>query len=54
MQRKENEIFWIFSKGGIEYKIYKTVLQKKDYTLKLFLQDAGIKKIESKSNRSKR
>ena len=43
MQRKENEIFWIFSKGGIEYKIYKTVLQKKDYTLKIFLQDAGIK-----------
>ena len=42
MQRKENEIFWIFSKGGIEYKIYKTVLQKKDYTLKIFLQDAGI------------
>ena len=43
MQRKENEIFWIFSKGGIEYKIYKTVLQKKDYTLNLFKQDAGIK-----------
>ena len=43
MQRKENEIFWIFSKGGIEYKIYNTVLQKKDYTLKIFLQDAGIK-----------
>lgn len=51
MQRKENEIFWIFSKGGIETKIYKTVLQKKDYTLKIFLQDAGIKKIKSKSNR---
>jgi hypothetical protein len=43
MQRKENEIFWLFSKGGIEYKIYKTVLQKKDYTLNLFKQDAGIK-----------
>jgi hypothetical protein len=43
MQRKENEIFWIFSKGGIEYKIYKTVLQKKDYTLNLFKKDAGIK-----------
>lgn len=41
--RLSNEIFWIFSKGGIEYKIYKTVLQKKDYTLKIFLQDAGIK-----------
>ena len=43
MQRKENEIFWLFSKGGIEYKIYKTVLQKKDYTLNLFKQHAGIK-----------
>lgn len=39
--RLSNEVFWIFSKGGIEYKIYKTVLQKKDYTLKIFLQDAG-------------
>jgi hypothetical protein len=43
MQRKENEIFWIFSKNGIEYKIYKTVLQKKDYTLNLFKQDVGAK-----------
>ena len=43
MQRKENEIFWIFSKGGIEYKIYKTVLQKKDYTLQIFKHDVGAK-----------
>jgi hypothetical protein len=41
--RLSNEIFWIFSKGGIEYKIYKTVLQKKDYTLQIFKKDAGIK-----------
>lgn len=41
--RLSNEVFWLFSKGGIEYKIYKTVLQKKDYTLNLFKQDAGIK-----------
>lgn len=41
--RLSNEVFWIFSKNGIESKIYKTVLQKKDYTLKIFLQDAGIK-----------
>jgi hypothetical protein len=51
MQRKENEIFWIFSKNGIEQKIYNTVLLKKDYTLNLFKRDAGIKKIEVKSNR---
>jgi superfamily II DNA or RNA helicase len=39
MQRQENEVFWIFSKGGIEYDIYKTVQQKKDYTLKIFRQN---------------
>lgn len=36
MQRQSNEIFWIFSKGGIELDIYKTVLKKRDYTLKIF------------------
>ena len=36
MDRKENEVFWIFSKGGIEQKIYQTVLGKKDYTLQIF------------------
>jgi hypothetical protein len=39
MQRQSNEIFWIFSKGGIELDIYKTVLKKKDYTLKIFNQN---------------
>jgi superfamily II DNA or RNA helicase len=39
MQRQENEVFWIFSKDGIEYDIYKTVQQKKDYTLKIFRQN---------------
>ena len=38
MQRQSNEVFWIFSKGGIEIDIYKTVLKKKDYTLKIFNQ----------------
>jgi hypothetical protein len=42
MERKENQLFWIFSKGGIEQKIYKTVLLKKDYTLNIFKKDAGI------------
>lgn len=36
MQRQSNEVFWIFSKGGIELDIYKSVLKKKDYTLKIF------------------
>ena len=39
MQRQSNEIFWIFSKGGIEMDIYKTVLKKKDYTLKIFKEN---------------
>jgi len=36
MQRQSNEVFWIFSKGGIELDIYKAVLKKRDYTLKIF------------------
>lgn len=36
MDRLENNVFWLFSKGGIEYKIYKSVMNKKDYTLKTF------------------
>jgi hypothetical protein len=36
MDRTENNIYWVFAKGGIEYKIYKTVQEKKDYTLKIF------------------
>jgi SNF2 family DNA or RNA helicase len=37
--RPENEVFWIFSKGGIEYQIYKAVTKKKDYTLSHFKRD---------------
>jgi len=39
MERKENTIFWVFSKGGIEEKIYKSVQNKKDYTLSCFRKD---------------
>jgi hypothetical protein len=39
MQRQSNEVFWIFSKGGIELDIYKTVLKKRDYTLKIFKEN---------------
>jgi len=39
MQRKENTIFWVFSKGGIEEKIYKAVQNKKDYTNDTFKRD---------------
>jgi len=34
--RKYNKVYWIFSDKGIERDIYKTVIQKKDYTLKHF------------------
>jgi len=36
MERQHNEVYWIFAKRGIENKIYKTVMEKKDYTLKIF------------------
>jgi hypothetical protein len=37
--RPKNEVFWIFSKGGIEHEIYKAVTKKKDYTLSHFKKD---------------
>ena len=37
--RLYNKIYWIFSKNGIESKIYKAVNNKKDYTLKHFKRD---------------
>jgi len=35
-ERAENEVFWVFSKGGIEMDIYKTVTKKRDFTLSHF------------------
>lgn len=37
--RLENQVFWVFSKGGIEHEIYKAVTKKKDYTLAHFKKD---------------
>ena len=34
--RLYNHVYWVFSKGGIEDEIYKSVTKKKDYTLKHF------------------
>jgi hypothetical protein len=34
--RLRNNVYWIFSKGGIEDDIYKAVTKKKDYTLNHF------------------
>lgn len=41
MDRLENEVFWIFSKGGIEKKIYQAVMNKKNYTKSVFKKDYG-------------
>ena len=38
-ERLENEIYWIFSKDGIEDKIYGAVSKKKSYTLNHFRKD---------------
>ena len=37
--RLKNNIYWVFSKGGIEKDIYKAVIKKKDYTLAHFKRD---------------
>jgi hypothetical protein len=35
----KNEVYWIFSEGGIEDKIYKAVVKKKKYTTNIFKKD---------------
>ena len=37
--RLENQVYWVFSEGGIEQDIYKAVIDKKDYTLNHFKKD---------------
>ena len=37
--RLKNKVYWVFSKGGIEGKIYKAVVKKKDYTINHFKRD---------------
>tara|TARA_B110000858_G_C17396865_1_gene290689 strand:- start:65 stop:478 length:414 start_codon:yes stop_codon:yes gene_type:complete len=34
--RLKNDVYWVFSKGGIEKDIYQAVARKKDYTLRHF------------------
>jgi hypothetical protein len=36
---KEAKIYWVFAENGIEDKIYKAVMDKKDYTLEHFKKD---------------
>ena len=35
-ERPSNDCFWIFSKGGIESRIYQAVSKKKDFTNRIF------------------
>ena len=44
MERKFNKVYWIFSVGGIEDKIYKAVKSKKSYTLNIFKKDYDTKR----------
>ena len=44
MTRKENNIYFLFAKGGIESKVYKAVSQKKTYTLNQFKKDYELSK----------
>lgn len=43
MSRKFNKVYWIFSEGGIEDKIYETVKAKKKFTVNIFKKDYGNK-----------
>jgi hypothetical protein len=56
MDRKSNDIYWIFAENGIEEKIYKTVLMKKDYTNDTFKKDFNVKRTSNtkKDNQSTR
>jgi len=39
MERTFNKVYWVFSEGGIEDKIYKAVKKKKSYTINIFKKD---------------
>ncbi len=43
MDRKVNDVYWVFSKDGIENKIYASVIKKKDYNNETFKRDFGTK-----------
>lgn len=45
-REKEAIIYWIFSEGGIEEKVYEKVANKRDYTLSYFMKDYQIKRNE--------
>jgi hypothetical protein len=42
-ERLKNDVYFIFSHGGIEEKIFESVGKKKDYTINKFNKHYGIK-----------
>lgn len=42
IDRAESRVYWLFSKNGIEEKIYAAVSKKKDYTVRAFKKDFGV------------
>lgn len=42
-ERTENKLYWIFSKGGIEHKVYESVKNKKNFTTANFKKDYDVK-----------
>ena len=43
MDRSVNKVYWLMAKGGIEHKIYKSVVKKKTYTVSIFKRDFKVK-----------
>ena len=41
-ERTENHLYWIFSRNGIEEKIYRAVTKKKNYTSTVFKKEYGV------------
>lgn len=41
MDRISNDVYWIFTKGGIEKQIYNAVVKKKNYTSSIFMKQHG-------------
>lgn len=42
IDRKHNTVYWVFSEGGLEQKIYNAVKAKKNYVLQTFLKDVRV------------
>lgn len=50
LDRKENTLYWVFAKNGIESKVYKAVMNKKSYTNDTFKKDYNVRTTNTKEN----